>query len=100
MNHKNTSEPLHKYHDAEEYYTTQLKKVREYLRQTTASRYMAAIDTGIPIQNICRHVEMLKSTNSIAVVRKDYCRITGELVEYLSTNPDNFPKDLQLCLWE
>jgi hypothetical protein len=61
---------------------------------------MAAVDTGVPIQNVCRYVDMLKDCNSIAVVNKGYCRISGELVEYLSTNPELFPKNVQLNLWE
>jgi len=93
--HKNTPDSLHKRH-----YSSQLQIVREYLRKKTASRYMTAIDTEIPIQNVCRYVEMLKSSNSIAVVRKDYCRISGEMVEFLSTDPDKFPQDSQLKIWE
>lgn len=78
---------------------TQLKKVSDYWQLRTASRYMVSIATDIPIQNICRYVDMLKATNSIAVIKKDYCSISGELVEYLSTNKDIFPLSNQLELF-
>lgn len=79
---------------------SQLRVVSNYWRKNLASRYMAATATGIPIQNVCRYVEMLKANNSIAVVRKDYCKISGELVEYLSTKKELFPKDYQLKLFD
>jgi DNA-binding transcriptional regulator LsrR (DeoR family) len=78
---------------------SQLKTVAEYWKENTASRYMVAKATGIPLQNICRYVEMLKGSNSIAIIRKDYCTITGELVEYLSTDKNIFPFDNQLELF-
>ena len=79
---------------------TQYKTVKLYLYYNIASRYMVAIFTGIPIQNVCRYVDMLRKTNSIAIVRIDKCQISGEMVEFLSTNPDNFPNDNQLRLWD
>ena len=79
-------------------YDSQLQKVYHYWKSTIASRYMIAIATDIPIQNICRHVEILKTTGQIAIVSKDYCAITGELVEFLSTDENNFPPDNQLKL--
>lgn len=91
---------LHKGQGKDNQYASQLQVVREYFKVKTASRYMVAIETQVPIQNVCRYVDMLKSNNSIALVRKDYCRISGELVEFLSTNPELFPKDSQLKIWE
>lgn len=85
--------------DREMRFASQLQTVKQYLFKQTASRYMVAIDTHIPIQNVCRYVDMLKAGNSIAVVRKGYCRISGELVEFLSTDPEKFPNDSQLTLW-
>ena len=78
---------------------SQLRMVCKYWKKYTASRYMVSKATGIPIQNICRFVDMLKATNSIALIRKDYCTISGELVEYLSTNTDLFPDNLQMRLF-
>ncbi len=81
-------------------YYTQLKTVSNYWESNIASRYMVSIATGIPIQNICRYVDMLKAVNSIAIIRKDYCKITGELVEYLTTNKELFPHNPQLKLFD
>jgi hypothetical protein len=70
-----------------------------YYKENKASRYMASVETGIPIQNICRYVGMMFDRGVIAVIRKDKCHISGEIVEFLSTNPELFPKDNQLKLW-
>lgn len=81
------------------YYLCQLKIVRQYFFENSASRFMAAVDTQIPIQNICRYVDKLKDSFSIEIVRKDKCRISGEWVEFLSTNPEMFPPENQLNLF-
>jgi hypothetical protein len=81
-------------------HVTQYKTVYWYLYHNTASRFMVAVCAGIPIQNVCRYVDALRKSNSIAIVRIDKCKISGEMVEFLSTNPDNFPKDNQLHLWD
>ena len=78
---------------------SQLRAVAHYWKTNTASRYMVAKATGIPLQNICRYVDMLKTSNSIAIIKKDYCQISGELVEYLSTNEEVFPMQNQLKLF-
>lgn len=80
-------------------FNTQFLTIREYFKIKTASRFMAAIETDIPIQNICRYVGMLNKSNSIAVVKKDKCRISGEIVEFLTTDPALFPKSNQLKLF-
>ena len=78
----------------------QLFRLHEYLFNHTASRFMAAIDTGIPIQNICRYCRVLSKSNSIAVAKLDRCRVSGQWVEMLTTNPENFPPKIQLTLWD
>ena len=82
------------------HYISQIQIVKGYLAINTASRFMVAVDTGIPIQNVCRYVDMLKDRNAIATVRKGHCKISGELVEFLSTDPVKFPSDSQLTLWD
>jgi len=80
-------------------YETQCRTVSSFLYKNIASRYMTAIYTGVPIQNVCRYIDLLKKQNSICIVRIDKCQISGEMVEFLSTNPDNFPKCNQLKLF-
>jgi len=94
--HNNTHTPNDTNKDS--IFSSQKQCFSKYLFKNIASRYMVAIATNIPIQNCCRYVDMLKDTNSIAVVRKDKCKISGEIVEFLSTNPALFPKDNQLKL--
>jgi hypothetical protein len=93
---KNTSFPSQ---DKDSKYFSQFLRIREYLKENTTSRYMAAVATDIPLQNVCRYVGMLFSDNAIAVIRKDKCAISGEWVEFLSTNPALFPKSNQLSLF-
>jgi hypothetical protein len=99
MNEHKTSEISLNKQDKDNKYIAQLKVVSEYLRQNEASRLMVAIDTGILIQNVCRHVSTLQKANSIAVIRKDICRISGRFVEFLTTDKAKFPKSEQLILF-
>lgn len=100
MNKTNTPDfSLSNSSDKDKKYFSQFLKIREYLKENTASRYMAAVATNIPIQNVCRYVGMLLSDNAIAVIRKDKCAISGEWVEFLTTDPALFPKSNQLSLF-
>jgi len=78
----------------------QLKMIDRYLKQNTATRYMAAVNTNVPIQNVCRYVDMLRERNQIAVIKKDLCQISGFTAEYLTTNPELFPADNQYKIWK
>jgi len=81
-------------------YLSQFRLVNQFLHHNTASRYMTAVSTGIPIQNVCRYIDTLRKSDSVAIIRIDKCSISGEMVEFLSTNPAIFPKDNQLRLWD
>jgi predicted transcriptional regulator len=78
---------------------SQLKKVRDHLKANTASRFMVAVDTGIPIQNVCRYVKTLADHNNVAIAKMGKCRITGEWVEFLTTDQTKFPKPTQTALF-
>ncbi|MEI8202424.1 MAG: hypothetical protein WCH34_05395 [Bacteroidota bacterium] len=80
-------------------FATQLKIVREFLCTNDASRFMVAVNTGIPIQNVCRHVENLFKSNSIQVIRYDKCLISGQWVEFLTTDRTKFSITNQLSLF-
>lgn len=95
-----TGNGSHKRCNKDNHNITQLIQIRNYFFENNASRFMAAIDTGIPIQNVCRYVEMLFKTDSIAIIKKDKCRVSGEHVEFLSCNSELFPKSNQLTLFE
>jgi hypothetical protein len=75
------------------------RKLRDYLSRHTVSRWMAAVAVGMPLQSVCWAVGQLRKANSVAVVRKGVCAISGEWVEYITTDPDKFPKSKQLNLF-
>jgi len=73
----------------------QVQIVHEYLLAHIASRFIAAVATRIPIRNVCRHIDSLRKQESIAVARVDRYHITGEEVEFFTTDTSNFPVELQ-----
>lgn len=88
-----TEQGTHKLHCKDnQYFDSQLKQATSYLEKNIASRFMVAVDCQIPVQNVCRYVDKLFKSDDIAVIRKDHCRITGEIVEFLSCNRSLFPK--------
>ena len=82
------------------HYGTQLKEVQEFLIHNTTSRFMIAVYTGIPIQNVYRYIDTLSKSDLCQVVRKNRCKISGMWVEFLSYNPSRWPPDNQLKLFE
>jgi hypothetical protein len=78
----------------------QYRAVKKAFYNEPKSRFMLAIETEVPIQNVCRYVDMLRDLNQIAIARMDYCKITNQLVEYLTTDPEDFPENNQLELFE
>ena len=71
----------------------QLKRVREYFDQNVSSMLMCSESLGIRISNVCWLADMLFDSNEIKVVRKDYCSISGELVQFLTCNKDLWPEE-------
>lgn len=86
--------------DKDSKYFSQYKRLREFLKEKTTSRNMAAVYNDIPLQNVCRYVGMLRKVDGIAVVKKDRCAITKRAVEFLTTNPALFPQSNQLNLFD
>jgi hypothetical protein len=76
----------------------QARRLYAYLRKHTVGRWMAAEAVGMPLQSVCWEVGQLRRANAVAVVRKDRCTISGEWVEYITTDPDKFPQSQQLQL--
>ena len=79
-------------------YLPQLQKVHEYFEQNLASRLMCSEATGIRISNVCWLVDMLFDGDEIKLCRKDYCQISGELVQFLSCNREYWPEELEIQL--
>ena len=89
----------HKRQRKDKNFQSQLEVVKFYLKDHDSSRYMIAVSTQIPIQNVCRHVDNLFKSDLVAIVRKGKCNISGEWVEFLTTDPDKFPISNQLSLF-
>jgi hypothetical protein len=80
----------------------QLHRVKQYFDRNASSRLMCSESLGVRISNVCWLVDMLFDSNEIKVVGKDYCAISGELVQFLSCNRDLWPEEdsMQLKLFE
>jgi hypothetical protein len=79
----------------------QLETIKSFFEIAPASRFMCAVTTGIPIQNICRLAGMLFDAGDIAVVKYDRCAITRQMVQFLSCDRSLFPEiPVQLDLFD
>lgn len=56
--------------------------------------------TGIDRANLCRYVRTMRIAGTIAVVKRSCCRITKHIANKYSTNPELFPKQIQLSLFD
>ena len=59
-----------------------------------------SVTTGIDRANLCRYVRLMRLAGIIAVVKRTYCSITKHLANKYTTNPDLFPKNIQLSLFD
>lgn len=101
IQHTTSAKSLQTEQCKDKHFNSQLKRIESHYLVNTASRFMCAVDCHIPIQNVCRHVDSLFKSDDIAIIRKDHCRITSEIVEYLSCNKSLFPKrPIQFDLFE
>ncbi|MCF8461272.1 MAG: hypothetical protein K9G46_11150 [Flavobacteriales bacterium] len=73
----------------------QRRELYAYLRKHTVSRWMAAQTLNIPLQSVCWAVGQFCKADAVAVVRKGKCAVSGEWVEYTTTDPEKFPKSNQ-----
>jgi len=71
----------------------QLRLVREYFDQNVSSRLMCSESLGIRISNVCWLVDMLFDSSEIKVVKKNYCSVSGELVQFLTCDKDLWPEE-------
>jgi hypothetical protein len=78
----------------------QLKAVFQSFFDSPKTMKEADADSGIMRENICRYVRTFRQSKSIVVLRKRYCKVTKHLANEYTTNPDLFPKPIQLTLFE
>lgn len=77
----------------DKHFTLQLRKVSASFYSSPKTRQQVATETGVRIQNVCRHVAKLRDYDTIKVLRVGICPITKQSgVEFLTTNSKLFPK--------
>jgi len=70
-----------------------------FLKQPQTMKELS-ISTGIDRANICRYCRSMRKAGTIAVFKKAYCSITKHLANKYTTNPEMFPINPQLNLFE
>jgi hypothetical protein len=59
-----------------------------------------SVATGIDRANLCRYVRQMRNAGTVAVFTRTYCSITKHRANKYTTNPDLFPKQIQLSLFD
>ena len=70
-----------------------------FLRQPYTMKELS-VATGIDRANICRYCRLMRKAGTIAIVKRTYCSITKHLANKYTTNPDLFPTNQQLALFD
>ena len=81
-------------------YQSQLRKVFKAFQEKPKTRLQVAEECGILRGNVCYYVRDLKHMKRIAVIKTDRDPITKHKAEFLSTDRDLFPPELQRELFE
>lgn len=77
---------------------TQILRILKSLQVKPLSRRMLSKELDVYLCSICSDVHRLLENGRCEVYKMDYCKITGKLVEYLTTDPELFPSRDQLKL--
>jgi hypothetical protein len=76
-----------------------LRSFEGFLRQPMTMKELS-VAIGIDRANLCRYVRQMQCEGTIAIVKRTYCSITKHLANKYTTNPELFPKNLQLSLFD
>ena len=71
---------------------------REAGSDASATKTMAAKDTGIPQKNICRVKRKLEKANRLWEIKHGKCKVTGYMAMYLTTNKELLPPEIEFQL--
>lgn len=81
-------------------HTRNKQKVFQCLFSEPRTRAQVERLTGIRINSVCYYVGMLAEKGKVKIHHKGICPITRyPNVEFLTTNPELFPKNKQLSFW-
>lgn len=79
----------------------QKQQVSKAFFEKPKTTLQVAIETGIYRANITRYVGKWKKADKIVIVRKGICPISKQnKVQFLTTNPNFYPRSRQLNLFE
>ena len=82
-------------------YTRDKQRVFQCLFTVPRTRAQVETLTGIRINSVCYYVGMLANDGKVKVHHKGICPVTRhDNVEFLTTNPELFPKDKQFSFWD
>ncbi|WP_138430916.1 hypothetical protein [Fodinibius saliphilus] len=74
---------------------SQIEKIKRVLEVRPRTTKMIQKATGIPRENITRHIAKLEKRNQVVTVDRRPCQITGYVAKYYSTDPELFPPEKQ-----
>lgn len=78
---------------------TQKKTIFQYLQDHIATASMVCAATGVPQKCFTRYKRDYEKLDLLWEVEKNYCKRTGFLAWYLTTDPGNTPLKNQLGLF-
>jgi hypothetical protein len=81
-------------------FKNQYKRAFESFYKHPQTMKELSVATGIDRANLCWYCRMMRIAGTIAIVNKSTCRITNHLATRFTTNPELFPKQIQLSLFD
>lgn len=78
---------------------TQIKTIFEFLKSEVATASMITAATGVPQKCITRYKRDLEKAGRLWEVKRTYCKETGFMAWYLTTDPRKVPNQ-QLNLFD
>jgi len=99
ITHSTPNNSLSTKHSKDKQIQGQTTKVFSSLYRQPKTMLMVEVETGIMRSNICRYVDKWRKQNRIEIVRFGICPISKSAgVQFLTTNPELFPKSNQTKL--
>lgn len=77
----------------------QRKRVYDILKEYPQTTKMIQANTGIPRENITRHIAELEKRKKITTVKREPCEITNHIAKYYSSELKYFKPERQSSLF-
>jgi hypothetical protein len=77
----------------------QVRKTFLCLSEEPRTRLQVAEITGIRRANVCWYIRDFRKRNQVAVFKKGPCPVSKHKAEFLTTDPDLFPDEMELDLF-